>query len=431
MLLWTFACFLFPVIFCLMPSADASSSSHKDPYVLYKLESTCLPNRSKRVVKLGTTAAIFYFDEGSIPGDRRHLANGDLNCHLELETSRNGRWGLHVFIEEMELDETGVTGNACRDYVQFGRDVAYITTRTSQQFCGSRSKVYFHNSTSLAPLSKNSSSTQNQRWFIEESDHEIDLWLKIFQNRDPQRGQGPGHPKWRRLKVVVTVFKKNCGHAGNELHYRQCPHSGNKCIRDAYFCDGYANCVWPNGDMASDEYGCDVIRAGGYPGGPSPVRTITGPNIPLIIIVTIVIIIGLAICIVVLQKFYRIFRPADDISDEQHTPVPAAATRAPRGGESGAETSSSALISNPPGGNRGNSASAPPRNDNDELGYSYSPPSYEDAIKCAASSSANPPPSAPLQEGGGGSALSPAAEEDEPPPYSERLGQYTQQQPRP
>ena len=51
-------------------------------------------------------------------------------------------------------------------------------------------------------------------------DSEMDLWLKIKKNTLPNRGQ-PGQPKWRKLVLVVTTFKKNCRDGSMSRHYQR------------------------------------------------------------------------------------------------------------------------------------------------------------------------------------------------------------------
>ena len=55
-------------------------------------------------------------------------------CHLELVLP-SSLYGFSVFIEEMSLG--GSQGGSCRrDYLQFGRDILFLTTHKSRKYCG-------------------------------------------------------------------------------------------------------------------------------------------------------------------------------------------------------------------------------------------------------------------------------------------------------
>ena len=78
----------------------------------------------------------------------------DLDCHFELETTKDKKFGFLVVIDEMQIDEDKekpysenqkeltVNNHRCSsDYVQFGRDSFVVTTKTSQKFCGDFEQV--------------------------------------------------------------------------------------------------------------------------------------------------------------------------------------------------------------------------------------------------------------------------------------------------
>ena len=359
--------------------SDVCARSRSDPYLVYSLESTCLPHRSKRELKLYTGAAIFYLDESFAHGGSRSLLNSsDLNCHLEFEVPSK-RFGFHVYFEELNLDQG--SGTNCHDYAQFGRDVLYITTKKSKQFCGKRDRIFFHNATESQKLKAMS---QGQRWYLEENDHEMDFWVKIHKNTDPQRGQ-PGHPGWRKLVIVVTVFKKNCN-ADRELGWKQCKHSKD-CIRNDYFCDARTNCAWPSGEDATDEANCERVYPGRLFGDVSSKTGSSGPNIPLILIVIIVIVFAVVVFAVVITKAYKLFKP-----------------EAPRSRTESAsqETSPALLAALHQVQREDDTASAPP---SANPTYSVSPPSYDEAIKAASSRSGSQNITIPT---------------DDPPPYTEQ-----------
>ena len=56
------------------------------------------------------------------------------SCHLELFLP-SSLYGFSIFIEEMSLG--GSQGGGCRrDYLQFGRDILFLTTHKSRKYCG-------------------------------------------------------------------------------------------------------------------------------------------------------------------------------------------------------------------------------------------------------------------------------------------------------
>ena len=93
---------------------------------------------------------------------------------------------------------------------------------------------------------------QGTRFYVEETDREMDLWIKISKRTTSF------NPQPRRLKLTVTVIKKNCG--THNPFYRQCSYS-NHCIRREFFCDGRINCAWPDAEHGgTDEVKCDESK---------------------------------------------------------------------------------------------------------------------------------------------------------------------------
>ena len=120
------------------------------------------------------------------------------------------------------------------------RDRAFITTYRSQKFCGYRP----NNNGFLRKAGKGSNLT---RMYVEERDHEMDLFIKISKRHITTRP--------RYLRMTVTVIKKNCG--SKNPFYRQCPHTSH-CIKREFFCDGRVNCAWPNAEAGgTDETKCE------------------------------------------------------------------------------------------------------------------------------------------------------------------------------
>jgi hypothetical protein len=106
---------------------------------------------------------------------------------------------------------------ACRDYVQFGRDVLFVTNFQSQKYCGLRPKrdLIRKDENEAAEIGK-------PRLYVEENDREMDIWLTVKMSEDSE--------EWRprNLTLVVTVFKPGCGSKDN--YFRACPNTQN-CVR--------------------------------------------------------------------------------------------------------------------------------------------------------------------------------------------------------
>jgi len=163
------------------------------------------------------------------------------SCHLELFLP-SSLYGFSIFIEEMSLG--GSQGGGCRrDYLQFGRDILFLTTHKSRKYCGQveppvstqRKEGVTGFTFPLTPLAN--------RIYSEEDDMEMDVWLQI----DLANARAEG----KSLTLVVTPFKKSC--ASRDLLYRQCRYS-TKCVRKELFCDGRINCAWPYSDPADEVY---------------------------------------------------------------------------------------------------------------------------------------------------------------------------------
>ena len=129
-------------------------------------------------------------------------------------------------------------------FILFFRDILFFDAHRSQKFCGKRSTPV-NNGSNLA-----FSGGQGTRFYVEETDREMDLWIKISK-RTPTFQPSP-----RRLKITVTVIRKDCGR--HNPYYRQCSHTDH-CIRREFFCDGRINCAWPDAEHGgTDEVNCDA-----------------------------------------------------------------------------------------------------------------------------------------------------------------------------
>ena len=153
------------------------------------------------------------------------------SCHLELYLSSSD-FGFFVFIEEMSL--SGSTVGGCKeDFLQFGRDILFVTTHLSQRYCGKVERPRLK--TNLAvPASQIS-----QRTYTEQTDREMDIWLNI-QIMPEQEG-------YKTLAIRVTPLKKECD--TEDALYLPCGNQG-LCVRKEMRCDGRVNCplkegAWP------------------------------------------------------------------------------------------------------------------------------------------------------------------------------------------
>ena len=129
-------------------------------------------------------------------------------------------------------DET--EGECEDDYVQFGRDILFITSHRSNKYCGviegslqsPSSNTSIEEAQTVTPL--------DRRIYSESSDQELDVWVKITV---PNTGNNP-----KTLSLIVTPFKKSC--SSQDINYKRCGVS-EKCVRAELFCDGAVNCAIP------------------------------------------------------------------------------------------------------------------------------------------------------------------------------------------
>ena len=120
------------------------------------------------------------------------------------------------------------------DYVQFGRDILFITSYRSKKFCGVINGTF--------PVLNKTASTElpigvtpmMKRIYSESSDQEMDIWVKM---------NVPSSPNTHKtLSFVVTPFKKICSSSNSS--YQRCGTDG-QCVREQLFCDGTVNCALP------------------------------------------------------------------------------------------------------------------------------------------------------------------------------------------
>ena len=179
-------------------------------------------------MSLKTGVSVFAFSS-------RFMEAEVFNCHLEL-TLDSASYGFSVFIEEMTME--GDLSGCGDDFIQFGRDILFVTSHRSKKYCGLVE----------APVPREGEGVSGfnfpktplaRRIYAEENDKEMDLWVRVS---TPPIGARP-----KTLTLVVTPFKKSCGQ--QDLYYRQCRYS-TKCIRKELFCDGRVNCAWPYSEPA-------------------------------------------------------------------------------------------------------------------------------------------------------------------------------------
>ena len=125
-----------------------------------------------------------------------------------------------------EVNLPGRPGNCTEDFVQFGRDVLFITTHLrfhisifslevlifqfSDKLCGKiLSKL------SWAP-SSSSEKTLPARNYIEDSDTEMDIWIYMIKSAD-----------FKSLSLLMTPFRKICD--PKDHFYRAC-HKQNRLV---------------------------------------------------------------------------------------------------------------------------------------------------------------------------------------------------------
>lgn len=334
-----------------MRPIKAGQRGNADSFVQHYNVMNCKPG-VKRELDLKTGAAIFYYNETE---KRNPLVNTDFMCHYELETV--SQYGFHVYIDEMYLSDEGtVPGQPCLDFIQFARDRAFVTTYTSPKYCGHRSRGF--------TTRRRNGSITGSRMYVEERDHEMDLFIKVSKRRITTRP--------RYIRMTVTVIKEDCG--SKNKFYRQCPHTSH-CIRREFFCDGRVNCAWPDAEAGgTDEINCDAEdEPYRY-----PFNTQGAANIPLVIVMIVIATGFIVVLLVFGKKILSIFCKANDLnrstrSDSNNELSAARTRRQPPAGPSAPTRPSEASVPLPdePDSTAARPPSTPPT----------APPSYEDVIK--------------------------------------------------
>jgi len=251
-------------------------------YKHYRLESLCKSDSAKVRLRLGNSAATFQLNSSLIPGSL-------FNCHLELALD-SSKLGFFVYFEDLSVSPS----TDCEDdYVQFGRDILFITSYRSDKFCekiqGSFPTMY--NRTSISKLPP-SITILSKRTYLETTDQEMDVWIKIKLHK-------PSITTVKTVSFIVTPVMRTC--STHDVGYRQCGSTGKGskgayCIRDQFFCDGYVNCANKHALLPSDETDCktsstpipDLDKSDWQD---SKLYIIVGPGVGLVIIILFVIVV--------------------------------------------------------------------------------------------------------------------------------------------
>lgn len=220
---------------------NVSSLSCYSPelYKSYRLEKLCRGDGGKVTIGIRDVVSSFYLNSSLVPGET-------FNCHIEMVV-RSSDTGMFVYFEEMYLSEPDITG-CNQDFVQFGRDILFVTSHLSKKYCGRQEKV------TLAKCDKNRTAGMPSpalnladRIYSEERDREMDVWIRLSLPKESNIA--------KTLTLVVTPFKKTC--SAKDTDYRKCGNSP-RCIRKELFCDGRINCAHSN-ESPEDERNCSWI----------------------------------------------------------------------------------------------------------------------------------------------------------------------------
>jgi len=234
---------LFSLLLLMMAAGKGRQKSLT--YIDYRLEKLCPPGGGKVQLSISETPISLQLNSSLLPGAL-------FECHLELLLFST-KSGFFVYFDSLKI--SGPSDGECNsDYVQFGRDILFITSYRSNKFCGSIQGL-----TVSQPYGVNASSGREgreeekvtplaQRIYSESSDQEMDIWLQLA----VPPADWPGH---KTISLTVTPFKKSCGK--EDPNHRRCSLSSRECIRRELFCDGRVNCALP-ASKPPDETSCRV-----------------------------------------------------------------------------------------------------------------------------------------------------------------------------
>jgi len=222
-------------------------------YSNYRLEKLCPPDGSKVRLKLTDSVASFHLNSSLLPGT-------SFTCHVELILD-SSKSGFFAYFDSMKISPP-TDGDCEIDYVQFGRDILFITSHRSNKYCGTIEGAFPATKLATTPPTGNITSNQEEttvaprtplskRVYREDSDQEMDIWLQLA----VPPTDWPGH---KTLSITVTPFKKSCKKKDNS--YRRCSSSHSYCIRKELFCDGRINCAL-EGASPPDETSCSLTAS--------------------------------------------------------------------------------------------------------------------------------------------------------------------------
>ena len=87
----------------------------------------CNSNGSKTLINVKQeVVSVFSFNSSLLAPGPGPGPSQEFRCHLELYLPSSS-YGFSVFIEEMSLTGSSLSG-CSNDYVQFGRDILFVTT---------------------------------------------------------------------------------------------------------------------------------------------------------------------------------------------------------------------------------------------------------------------------------------------------------------
>eukprot|EP00092_Neocalanus_flemingeri_P013004 GFUD01014014.1.p1 GENE.GFUD01014014.1~~GFUD01014014.1.p1 ORF type:complete len:349 (-),score=87.14 GFUD01014014.1:15-1061(-) len=219
------------------------SSVRLPVYKEHRIEALCAAQGHKRSVSLGKQPAVFTFNS---------FNKRTLQCHLELHLLSE-EFGFYVFIDKLWVEKTP---SCSGDFLQFGRDFAFLTSYKSKKYCDRiepTTKVTLETEDGAVSKIDFGSTSSSAREYMERNEKDMDIWISI---KPPALGQ-----EQKQLRLVVTPFKKSC--SGSDAWWWPCKGSG-QCVRRDLLCDGVLNCA--GGDSVGDEQ-ADVCTTRVQPAG--------------------------------------------------------------------------------------------------------------------------------------------------------------------
>lgn len=245
------------VYIVLVVLVDVILALHTINYTHHRFEELCSSNVSKVLYKIDTMPRIFSLHSDSI----KTLPH--LYCHMDLYLPSD-KYGLSVHIKEMKL--SGSYQNCTEDFLQFGRDVLFITTHLSEKVCGTISSLEMQpsqpapaaaglgqasdtaTSSGLGQTSKlyHHQDNYTHRNYQEESDTEMDIWVYMTKSKSSNSN--------KFFTILLTPYRKICD--PQDHFYRACEKKNRRCVRTELWCDGQPNCPISSENTYPDEVDC-------------------------------------------------------------------------------------------------------------------------------------------------------------------------------